>query len=620
MKKVILLLLFCGNILILTGQADTLGIESKDTVSLLFPTDTLPGQGKISYPDTIDYFLQYLKAVYEDTGRWINPADSLRYAIGRLLDHIENEPVEWTISYLRAYPFESIEEPPSVDVMEKDTMVRISDDAIPGIISRADSAGLDSLAIVIDSLAVPLQDTTISRKTDSIFFLTPDSIPSLSLTLPETDTVKIIVADREDHIFNDTIKLATGDRIRIPFTDFSVIGSMDSLAYAVDLLIDYIEKDSIQVWLKNLGNDSTSVWMKNKRNYIRFWLKNEVMDSIGVWVENESKNSLKFILDDGVYFRKLGRSEYTEEYLNTLTEVKGDLQQMVPLKIKPQAWKYGGLATVNFAQGYLSNWAKGGESTISTLTEIELFSNYSRNNTKWDNNIRFKYGLIKSGEKRLRKNEDLFEISSKFGQKAFGKLGQHAIERYGTEGIKNWYYSLLVSFKSQVAKGYNYPNDSVVASKFMAPGYLIFSLGLDYKPNKETSILISPVTSKSTYVLDTVLIDQTKYGIAGNKRVYHEMGAYVKTRFLYNFNDDISAENKLDLFTNYTHNPQNIDIDWEIVLRMKITYYLTATISTHLIYDDDINVPIYDKEGIKIGAGPRLQFKEMLTIGFAFKF
>jgi hypothetical protein len=234
--------------------------------------------------------------------------------------------------------------------------------------------------------------------------------------------------------------------------------------------------------------------------------------------------------------------------------------------------------------------------------------------------MRLKYGLIKSGDKRLRKNEDLLEINSKFGQKAFGRLGQKAIAKYGTEGIKDWYYSLLVSFKSQFAKGYNYPNDSVVVSRFMAPGYLVFALGLDYKPNKRTSILISPITSKSTFVLDTVSIDQTKYGVAAKKRVYNEVGAYVKTRFLYDFNDDISAESKLDLFTNYSHNPQNIDVDWEVILRMRITYYLTVTISTHLIYDDDVHVPIYNNEGIKTGEGPRLQFKELLSLGFSYKF
>jgi hypothetical protein len=66
-------------------------------------------------------------------------------------------------------------------------------------------------------------------------------------------------------------------------------------------------------------------------------------------------------------------------------------------------------------------------------------------------------------------------------------------------------------------------------------------------------------------------------------------------------------------------NPQNIDIDWEVILRMKITFYMDAVISTHIIYDDDTKVPLFIDEGIKVGTGPRLQFKEVFSIGFSYK-
>lgn len=48
---------------------------------------------------------------------------------------------------------------------------------------------------------------------------------------------------------------------------------------------------------------------------------------------------------------------------------------------------------------------------------------------------------------------------------------------------------------------------------------------------------------------------------------------------------------------------------------MKINQYLSANISTHLIYDDD--VMIKNSEGIM---GARVQFKEIFGIGFAYKF
>ncbi|MQY79434.1 MAG: hypothetical protein GH151_09615 [Bacteroidetes bacterium] len=52
---------------------------------------------------------------------------------------------------------------------------------------------------------------------------------------------------------------------------------------------------------------------------------------------------------------------------------------------------------------------------------------------------------------------------------------------------------------------------------------------------------------------------------------------------------------------------------------MKITFYMDAVISTHIIYDDDVKVPLFNNEGVKIGTGPRLQFKEVFSIGFSYK-
>ena len=86
---------------------------------------------------------------------------------------------------------------------------------------------------------------------------------------------------------------------------------------------------------------------------------------------------------------------------------------------------------------------------------------------------------------------------------------------------------------------------------------------------------------------------------------------------------EISLDSKLDLFTNYAHNPQNIDIDWEVLLTMKINKYISANVSAHAIYDDDILVPLYrtiDGVKTKVGTGKRIQFKEILSLGFSYKF
>jgi hypothetical protein len=77
----------------------------------------------------------------------------------------------------------------------------------------------------------------------------------------------------------------------------------------------------------------------------------------------------------------------------------------------------------------------------------------------------------------------------------------------------------------------------------------------------------------------------------------------------------------LDLFSNYLHNPQNVDVSWETIIGFKVNKYISATITTQLVYDDDVKIAV-DKngDGINESFGPRTQFKEVLGIGFSYNF
>ncbi|MBK8927730.1 MAG: hypothetical protein IPM74_17965 [Crocinitomicaceae bacterium] len=79
--------------------------------------------------------------------------------------------------------------------------------------------------------------------------------------------------------------------------------------------------------------------------------------------------------------------------------------------------------------------------------------------------------------------------------------------------------------------------------------------------------------------------------------------------------ENITITSKLSLFSNYANNPQNIDVNWENLIEFKVNKYISATLATHLIYDDDIDIT--DADG---NTGPRTQFKEVIGIGFSYKF
>ena len=72
----------------------------------------------------------------------------------------------------------------------------------------------------------------------------------------------------------------------------------------------------------------------------------------------------------------------------------------------------------------------------------------------------------------------------------------------------------------------------------------------------------------------------------------------------------------------YLDRPQNVDVNWELLIGLKVNKYISASISTQMIYDHDIPVPVErDIDGVTVkGTGPRLQFKQVLAIGFSYKF
>jgi hypothetical protein len=270
-----------------------------------------------------------------------------------------------------------------------------------------------------------------------------------------------------------------------------------------------------------------------------------------------------------------------------------------------KTWNFGGLASFNFSQVSLTNWAAGGRSSTSGVALFNVFGNYKKDNLSWENSLEMGYGLLKEQNNKTIKSNDKIDFNSKFGLKATEKL----------------YYSTLFNFKTQFASGYKYPNTTEVISRFMAPAYMTLSLGMDYKPNKILSIFISPLTGKMTIVSDQDLSAKGAFGVDPGKKVRTEVGSFAKIELKTEIMKNVSLSTKVDLFSNYLHNPENIDINWDLLINMKINDFLSANLITNLIYDDDIKIAVdKNNDGIIENTGPRVQFKEMFGLGLNLKF
>ena len=268
-------------------------------------------------------------------------------------------------------------------------------------------------------------------------------------------------------------------------------------------------------------------------------------------------------------------------------------------------WKKGAVVGINLSQTSLTNWQGGGQNSLAANALFSGFTNYKKGRNTWDNSLDLGYGLLQQGSSKVIKSDDKIDFNSKYGRYAF----------------KHWYYSALLNFKSQMAPGYSYPNDVDVISRFLAPAYILASIGMDYKPNDYFTMFISPITQKTTIVNDSKLNAVGAFGVDSGKVIRSEYGAYARFQFQKDVFTNVNFKTKLELFSNYLNNPQNIDVNWETLLSMKVNKYISATFSTTLIYDHDINIPVdKNNDGVVEKSGPRVQFREVLGVGLSYKF
>lgn len=267
-------------------------------------------------------------------------------------------------------------------------------------------------------------------------------------------------------------------------------------------------------------------------------------------------------------------------------------------------WKKGGIINISTAQTSLTNWAAGGQSSVAINGLLSLYAHKKKEKSLWENYLDLSYGVLKQKKTGWWKTDDRIDFTSKYGIKASNVL----------------YYAGLVNFKSQFTDGYNYPNDSVKISRFMAPGYLLLSLGIDYIPKPSFNVFFAPLTAKFTFVLDEDLSDAGAFGVDPGDAVKTEFGGYLRATYKADLMENISLQTKLDLFSNYLKNFGNIDVSWETLIAMKVNKLISATLSTHLLYDHDMTIVDEKDDGTMESYNSKVQFKEVLAVGLTMKF
>ncbi len=286
-----------------------------------------------------------------------------------------------------------------------------------------------------------------------------------------------------------------------------------------------------------------------------------------------------------------------------------------------EEWVFSGFFSQQLNQVSFSNWVQGGENSFASTSLVNLSANFKKERFSWENRLNMAFGVLKTEDTPLRKNEDRLHLISKTGRTI----------------SPNFSTSVLLDFRSQFYKGYNYPNDEVVVSRFMSPGVLSLSLGMDYKPWDFLTVFLSPASGKLTFVMDQDLANKGAFGvdpaeydendilISEGSNLNAEFGALLNMVFEKEVFEDVSVESRLTLFNNLidedSSNRKNTDLDWETSINMKINRYITASFFIHMIYDHDAPIPVLDNDGEETGDfKKKLQVKQMLGLGLSYRF
>lgn len=311
-------------------------------------------------------------------------------------------------------------------------------------------------------------------------------------------------------------------------------------------------------------------------------------------------------------YQEIKQSQVNSEELSAAQKISLDVVSSIDQtavdttapKQKPKYWKSGILTQISLSQVSLTNWAAGGQANISMNGLVDANANYSKDKMIWENRLKLSYGFVQSFEhgvslqEQFKKSDDKILLNSKWGYLVYDRL----------------YVSALFSFRSQITPTNDYVEGvKTLKSRFMAPGYLSIGLGINYKPFQCLSINLSPITGNFVVVTEENL--RETYGNKIDQPVRTEIGAQLKFDFDYSYKT-FKIGSDLILFSDYLNNPQNIQVSWDVDASLALSKFFTLTLRTSLMYDH--NIKIADANGNN--AQPRIQFKEIVGIGFTYTF
>jgi hypothetical protein len=293
---------------------------------------------------------------------------------------------------------------------------------------------------------------------------------------------------------------------------------------------------------------------------------------------------------------------FAQDELSVKAKSKTDEKKLTE---NPEGWKLGGTGSLTFNQVGLKNWAAGGDPSFSLLGVLNAYADYKYGRHLWQSRLGVEYGTQKNKGQSIRKNSDRLEIFSKYGYEITNKV----------------YVSAYANIRTLITPTYEYDSDGAktrTISRFASPMFVEAALGMDYVPNKHLSVFASPLATKMTIVANDEIAALDRHGAFG-KNFRYEIGASAIIAYKQEVMKNVNIQSVARIFKDYRRGPaQNIDIDWQNTIGLKVNKFLSAAVFTHLIWDYDQLIPQFDDQGTQTGTARKVQFRNVIGVGLAY--
>ena len=265
---------------------------------------------------------------------------------------------------------------------------------------------------------------------------------------------------------------------------------------------------------------------------------------------------------------------------------------------KENKFKFFGLTQFNFNQAYFENWVSGGENSMTGLFSVDYNINYlGEKGWVWDNNLMLSIGTTYlSGNAFFRKADDRIEINSVLSKK---------VNTY-------WNYSAYFNFKTQLLPGYRYfkkdgEDQKEKISRILSPTVIQLGLGWYYKEGDRAWFNVAPLAARGIFVskdyTQNLSPGEKYFGVERGATSIVSMGASLSGLLQSNLMENITMDNKFNVYVNYLNNIKNIDFEWNANIRLKVNDKISSNLIVHLQYDDDLI--------------SRLQIRELFGLGLS---